>query len=41
MDSLPTHFEIDPRVALVALFLAKKELATLLLLCIVRFDSSG
>ena len=38
MDSLPTHFEIDPRVAL---FLAKKELATLLLLCIVRFNSSG
>ncbi len=38
MDSSPTHFEIDPRVAL---FLSKKEFVTPLLLCTVRFYSSG
>jgi len=37
VESPPTHFEIDP---LVALFLSKKELATPLLLCSIRFHSS-
>jgi len=38
MESPPTHFDVDP---LVALYLSKKELVTPLLLCTVRFYSSG